>query len=116
MQLLRGEKHLQGLRPADEARQTLGASPAGDETEGRTTMAEDGVGRGDAALAGECQIQSPTHAVAVNGSDGRGGEVDYSIHQALSHVGEAERLGAVQFGDFMEVSAGGEEMDVAGND
>jgi hypothetical protein len=48
MQLLGGDKHLQRTGFADEARETLRASPSRDQAQRRAAMAEDGVRVGDA--------------------------------------------------------------------
>jgi hypothetical protein len=42
-------------------------------------------------------------------------EAGDGVHQALSHARKAERVGAAQLGDLVEVSACGEEMRIAGN-
>lgn len=114
MKFFSREKHLQSAGPADKTRQTLGASPSGDEAEGGAAMSEDGMWTGDAVPASEGEIEASTHAIAVDGGKGWGREAGEDIHQTLAHMGEAEGFGAAELGDFVEVGPGGEEMDVAG--
>ena len=109
------KEHLQRPGLADKPRQALRASPAGDEAESCAAMTKNRMRAGNAAMAGERQIKSAAHAVAMNGGDGRSREVGDSVHQALSHLREAKGLGAVQFGNFVEIGSGGEEMHVAGD-
>jgi len=73
--LFRRTEHLQRAPFADEPREALRSAPAGDQSERRTTMSEDGVGRGNPDIASQRQVQPAAHAVAGNGSDGQGGEV-----------------------------------------
>jgi hypothetical protein len=40
----------------DQARQSLRASPSRHESESRTAMSKDGMGRGDSAVTGECEV------------------------------------------------------------
>ena len=112
----RGEEHLQRASFADEARQALRAAPSGDEAEGGAAMSEERVRAGDAAIAGEREIESASHAIAVDGGDGRSGKVGDGAHQALAHVGEAKSFGAGERGDLVEIGSGGEEVRVAGED
>jgi hypothetical protein len=79
-------------------------------------MAKNGLRRCDALLASQRKVETSAHAVAVNSSDGWGGESGNSIHEPLTHLGKAERFGPVELGDFMEVGAGREEVRVAGED
>ena len=111
-----GEEHLQRAGLADEPRQSLRAAPSGDEAKGGPAVSEDGVRPGDAALAGEGEVEASTHAVAVYGGDCRGGEVGDGLHQALPHLREAVGLGAVELGDLVQVGARGEEVGIASND
>ena len=116
IELLGDEKHLQCAGLTNEPRKALGASPAGDETEGGTAMSKDSVRASDSLTACERQVKPSAHRVAMNGGDRRGRKVGNGIHQALSHVREAEGLGAIQLGDLLEIGPGGEEMRVAGDD
>ena len=116
MQLLGGEKHLQGAGLADPARKSLRASPTGDEAQYCATMAEDSMRACDAATACQGQVETSTHAIALNGSYGRSREVGDGAHQALAHVCEPKGLGTVQLGDLVEVGSRGEEVRVAGYD
>ena len=65
---------------ADESRQALGAAPSGDESECGAAMSEDGMRTGNAVTAGQSEIESSAHAVAVNGCDGGCGEVGDGLH------------------------------------
>ena len=85
VQLLCRKEHLQSTSSADLSRQPLRASPSGDETERCAAMSEDGVGSGDAMSASHRQVESTSHAVAVNSCDGGGGEAGQGIHELLSH-------------------------------
>ena len=116
MKLFRRQKHLHCSALADETRQPLRAAPSGDEAKRRASMSEYCVRLGDAPTTGESEIQPSAHAIAVNSGEGWGRETGDGIHKPLAHVGEAKGLGAVQLSDFVKVSAGGEEMEVAGND
>jgi len=116
VELLGGEKHLQCSRLTNEPRKALGASPAGDETQSGTAMSKDSLRASDSLTACERQVKPSAHAVAMNGGEGRGRKVGNRIHQALSHVREAEGLGAIQLGDLLEIGPGGEENRVAGDD
>jgi hypothetical protein len=110
MQLLGGEKHLQCAGLTNDPRKALGASPAGDETEGSAAMSKDSVWARDSVTACERQVESTAHAVALNGGDRRSREVGNGIHQALSHVRELERFSAVEFDDLVEIGPRGEEL------
>ena len=79
-------------------------------------MSKDSVRASDSLTACERQVKPSAHAVAMNGGEGRGRKVGNGIHQALSHVREAEGLGAIQLGDLLETGPGGEENRVAGDD
>ena len=116
MKFLGGEKHLQRAGPSHQTGQTLRAAPAGDKAQCCATMSEDGVRSRDATPAGQREVESSTHAVAVHGGDGGDREVGDGVHQALAHLGKPKGLGAMQLGNFVQVSARGEEMRVAGDD
>ena len=73
-------------------------------------MSKDSVWARDSVTACERQVESPAHAVALNGGDRRSREVGNGIHQALSHVREVERFSAVKFEDLMEIGPRGEEL------
>src|SRR5271165_3270430 len=79
-------------------------------------MSEERVRAGDAAVAGEREIESASHAVAVDCGDSRSGKVGDGAHQALAHVGEAKGFGTGEGGDLVEVGSGGEKVFVAGED
>lgn len=72
-------------------------------------MTEHRVRMRDAEIAGECQIKSSSHTVAVDCGANRSGEVVDRLHEPLSHSGEFERVGAER-DDFVQVGAGGEEL------
>jgi len=108
------KEHLQGAGFADQARQALRSSPAGDETEGGPAMAKERVRSSDAPAAGQCEIKPASHAIAVNGGNGRSREGCDSMHQTLAYVRKGEGFGAGQNGDFVEVGSGREEARIAG--
>jgi len=116
MKFLGGEKHLQRAGPSHQTGQTLRAAPAGDKAQCCATMSEDGVRSRDATPAGQREVESSTHAVAVHGGDGGDREVGDGVHQALAHLGKPKGLGATQLSDFVQVGARGEEMQVASDD
>ena len=107
---------MQGARGADESWKALSAAPSGNESECGAAMAEDGMRPSNAVTAGQSEIEAPTHAVAANGRDGRCGEFGDGPHEALTHMGEAKRIGAVQAGDLEQVGSGGKEVRVTGDD
>jgi len=57
-------------------------------------MAEGGLGRGDAMVTGESQVEASTHAVAFNGGNDGGGMAGDCAHQRLAHGGEFVGRGA----------------------
>ena len=116
VQFFRREEHLQRAGLSHQSRKTLCASPSGDQAQGSAAMREQRMRPGDAAIARQRKVESSTHAVAVHGGDGGDREVGDGVHQALAHLGKAKGLGAMQFGNFVQVSARREEMRVAGDD
>src|SRR5581483_2816926 len=70
-----GEKHLQGASFADEAREALGSAPAGDQSQGRTAMSENRLGRGNAGMARERKIEPASHAITTNRGEHRRREI-----------------------------------------
>src|SRR5271157_19699 len=116
MKFFRGEEHLECAGLTHQTGQPLRAAPAGDKAQCCATMSEDGVWSCDAALAGQREVESATHAVAVDGGDGGGREAGDGAHQALAHLGKSKGLGAMQLGNLVQVSPGGEEMQVASDD
>ena len=116
MQLLGCEEHLQRAGFADETRQALCSSPAGDQSERCSSMSEDGMRPRDAAMTGQCQVKSSAHAVAMHSSDRRAWKVRNRVHQALTHLGKAKGLWSSERNDLAEVCAGRKEMWIAGND
>ncbi len=92
----RGDEKLQRSALPDQARQTLCTSPAGHEAKCGAAMSEDGVGRGDPAVAGERKIKTSAHAVAFDRGDDGGGIAGDCVHQCLSHGGEPIGFGAGQ--------------------
>jgi hypothetical protein len=116
MQFLRRQEHLQRTRLADQTRQTLGAAPTGDQSERGPTMPEDGVRPGDATIARQRQVQSSAHAVTVYRGNGRSRETGHGIHQPLPHLRESKSFRSIKLGYFVQVSARGEEVGVAGQD
>jgi hypothetical protein len=111
-----GKEHLQCPAFSDQAREPLRATPAGDESERRSAMTEDGIWRGDATMTSKCKIQSSTHAVAADDSDHWSRKVLNRIHQALADLGEFVSFGPGESGDLIQVGTGGEELVISGND
>jgi len=70
---------------------------------------------GDAPIAGERQIESSAHAVALNRSDGWSREAGDGSHQALTHLREAECSRAGQSRNLVEVGPRREELRIAGD-
>src|SRR4051812_25204910 len=69
----------------------------------------------DTDVAGESEVESAAHAVAVNSGANRSRELVHREHQLLTHQCEIESVG-MQRGDFVEVGARGEELVIAGDD
>jgi len=116
VKLFGGKEHLQRAPFADQPRQALRTAPARDKAECSAAMSEDGIRTGNASTARQSEIEPVAHAVAVNRSHGWGREVLDGLHQLLPHLRESKSRGAVEFGDFVKVGTGGEELSVAGND
>jgi len=110
-----GEKYLEGACFADEARQALCATPAGDKSEGGATVSEEGVWSSDAALTCQRQVKPASHAITVDRGNGWSREGRDNVHQPLSHLCETKYFRAVQLGNFVEVGADGEKVRVAGD-
>ena len=68
---------------------------------------------GDAPIAGERQIESSAHAVALNHSDGGSREAGDGSHQALTHLREAECFRAGQRRNLVEVGPCREKLRIA---
>ena len=79
-------------------------------------MTEDGVRPGDAALAGEGQVETASHAISVDGGNRRRWKAGNSVHERLSHLRETKGFGAGEGGDLVQVGSGGKEVRVAGED
>lgn len=79
-------------------------------------MSEDGLGRGDAAMTGQGQIEASAHAVTFDGGGDWGGIGGDGAHEGLSEGGERVGGGSGEGGDFVEVGAYGEEAAIAGDD
>jgi len=78
-------------------------------------MSEDCVWVRDADVAGEGEVESAAHAIAVNGGANGSRELIDGEHQTLAHEREVEGVG-MERGDFIEVGTGGEEVVVARDD
>src|ERR1039458_5481316 len=78
-------------------------------------MSKQRMSAGDAAIAGQREIQSSPHAVALNYGDGGSGEASDGGHQALTHLRETERSRAVQRRDLFKVGACREKPRIAGD-
>jgi hypothetical protein len=68
-------------------------------------VGESGVVRGETEMAGESEIKSSTHTIAVDGGDYGLGTVFNRGHNGLSEGGEACGLGSVKRGDFRKFRA-----------
>ena len=63
------EEELKSAGAAKEAREALGASPAGQQAERRAGVAEEGIGRSEAAVAGEGEVEPAAETVAADGGE-----------------------------------------------
>ncbi len=116
MKFFSGKKHGKCATSSHESRQALGSAPSGHEAQGRASMSEDGVRGRDAVMTGQRQVESSTHAVAMNRGIDRGGKPGDSIHEVLPHSGECDRGGAGERANFREIRPRGEKSGIAGND
>jgi len=73
-------------------------------------MAKDGAGGGDAAMAGQREIESSSHAVTFDRGDDWSGEAGDRTHQRLSYLGELIGFGTGQLGNLVEVGTCREVM------
>jgi hypothetical protein len=80
MEFFGSEKHLQGAGLADDSRKSLRAAPARNETQGRAAVSEDGLRACDAMAAGEGEVETSAHTVAMNGGNRGGGETSNGLH------------------------------------
>jgi hypothetical protein len=115
MHFLRRYQHFKRAGFADKARKALRPSPAGDQAKGSPAVTEDGVGRGDPAMAGQGQIEASTHAVAGDGREHRRGELLDQSHQPLARTREGQSVRPAQLRDFIQISSRGKVWS-AGND
>jgi hypothetical protein len=92
---------------ANEPRKALRPSPARDQAEGSAAVTEDGVGRGDAAMAGKREIEASAHAVAGDGRERWGGELLDHIHQLLTRMREGQSVPPAQLRDLIQISSCG---------
>jgi hypothetical protein len=88
---------------ADQTRQSLGASPARDQSESRSPMPKNSMWRGDAMMAGEREVEAAAHAVCGYGGVDRGREgfdrgywslrsaPSGQIHKPWEHRGQKSR-------------------------
>ena len=76
-------------------------------------MAKQRMSAGDAPIAGEREIESSSHTVTLNRSDGWSREAGDGTHQALTYLREAECFRAVQRRNLVEVGARREEPRIA---
>ena len=116
MKFLSGEEHLKCTCLADEAGEALGTTPSGDDAEGRSAVSKDGIGGGDADVAGEGKVESAAHTVTVDGSDDWCGKTVDGKHEPLAHEGKFVGARARKSGDLAEVRTGREKSLVAGKD
>ena len=78
-------------------------------------MSKHRMSAGDAAIAGERQIQSSAHAVPLNDGDGGSREAGDGSHQALTHLCEPKGFRAGQDRNLVEVGACREKPRIAGD-
>ncbi|MNV94332.1 hypothetical protein D3C71_1891170 [compost metagenome] len=64
-----GQKHIEGTPGRNDARQTLGTTATGNQTQTGFRQGKDRIRRGEADVASQRQLQPAPHAVAVNSCD-----------------------------------------------
>lgn len=110
------DEQLQRSSLPDQTRETLRTSPASHKAESGAAMAENGVGRGNTAMARKSKVKASAHAVAFDGGDhGRGIGGD-RVHEGLSHEGKCVRFGTGELGDLVEVGSDGEKPWITSDD
>ena len=105
-----GEEDFEGAAFADEARQALGASVAGDESEFDFRLAEAGGVGGEADGAGEGELAAGSEGEAVDGGDDRLAAGFDEREDGLAAGGESGGRGGVQRGEFGDVGTGDEGL------
>src|SRR2546421_590926 len=77
--------------PLSQRSESPRAAPARDDAEARAWVCEDRARRGDACAAGEREVESAAHAVAVDGGDCLGSRVGDELKEPLAARGELAR-------------------------
>ena len=96
------------------ARQTLRAAAAGDDAEQDLRLAEHGLVRDDAVVAGQRQLAPAAERVAADGGDHEARDRGDRVECVVEPGGDRRRLvGPAELGD---VGAGGEDPLAAGDD
>ena len=116
MNFLGPGKQSEGSRFSNETRKTLCATPSGHQSKRRPTVSKDGVRRGDAAMTGERQIESSTHAVTFDHREYWAREALDDVHQLLANPCERKASGGVERLNLSQVGPRGEKFRIAGND
>src|SRR5262249_26557382 len=79
-------------------------------------MPKDRIRGGNAEIASQSQVESTTHAVALNGGDDRRREEIYRAHETLAKLREFKSCRPGESGNLIQIRAGREEMFIAGDD
>ena len=92
----------------DEPRETLGSSPTCDQAQSGAAMAKYRAGSGKSTMTGEGQIESSSHAMAVDRSNYKSRITGDGVHERLAFRGESVGFRAGERGDFVEIGSNGE--------
>src|SRR6266568_4990504 len=104
---------------ADESRQSLAATGAGEDAELHFGQAELGLGviRSDAVVAGEGELESAPQAGPVNADGDRLGKARHALEQLLPRVRQALRLGGARDPhELLDIRARDEVVALAGEE
>src|SRR6478735_1148123 len=79
-------------------------------------MSKDGVGCGDAIVAGQRQVHGAAHAVAADGGDYGNRKVVDGQHERLATAGKLKSFWSAELGNLVQIGPGGKELAIAGDD
>lgn len=107
------EDEVLGSCRADQARQSLGAAPAGEDAQQDLRLAEPGPLRGDAKVTGQGELAPAAQGIAVDGGDGGPGHVGQRAQRAEEKPTQPRRV--VRAVQLVDVGPGREHTIRAGD-
>ena len=114
-----GQHHVEGRRCADQAGKAYAAAPARVNAELHFRQADAGTGivRGHPCAAGQTELRTATHAVAVDQGNRGAGQFGNALENVLTVTDGVEHgsLG-IEFGEFSDIGTGDEAGFFGGTD